>query len=40
MTMQSDQGRSAGFLHSATGQMTLLGLAVVAVLIVGWLFIW
>lgn len=39
MTMQSHE-EQGGLLHSAAGQMTLLGLAIVAVLIVAWLYVW
>lgn len=39
MTMESNQEKG-GLLHSTSGQMTLLGLGIVAVLIVAWLYVW
>jgi len=39
MTMETNR-ESGGLLHSAAGQMTLLGLAIVAVLILAWLYVW
>ena len=36
MTMQSDQKRRPGFLQSATGQVTLLVVAIIAVVIFAW----
>lgn len=39
MTMESNQEK-VGLLHSAAGQMTLLGLGIAAVLIVAWLYVW
>lgn len=39
MTMESNR-ENGGLLHSAAGQMTLLGLAIVAVLILAWLYVW
>ena len=40
MSMQSEQHGNQGFLHSVGGQLTLLGLVIVAVLVVGWLYVW
>ena len=40
MSMQSEQHSGSGFLHSASGEMTLLGIAIVAVLVVAWLYVW
>jgi len=39
MTTQSQQN-SSGFFSSATGQLTLLGIAVVVVLLVAWRYVW
>ena len=39
MTMESNQEKG-GLLHSAGGQVMLLCLAIAAILIVAWLYVW
>jgi hypothetical protein len=39
MTMQNNEARG-GLFHSAVGQMTLLGAAIVVVLIIAWFYVW
>ena len=34
------QPSSGGFFSSTAGQMTLLGLAIVAILVVAWRYVW
>ena len=38
MTMQSGPERG-GFIHSVAGQMTLLGIVIVVILLVAWLYV-
>ena len=40
MSMPSEQHGHQGFLHSATGQLALLGIAIIAVLVVAWRYVW
>jgi hypothetical protein len=37
--MTNDQNRRPGFLQSATGQMTLLVVAIIVVLVIAWKYV-
>lgn len=39
MTMQSSDPKHSGFLHSAAGQITIMGIVIVVVLLVAWRYV-
>jgi hypothetical protein len=39
MTMHSDQNNRPGFLQSATGQMTLVIVAIIVVVLLAWRYV-